>query len=117
MYSFEPILVCKTLHLYKELFDMRRSKTDPIGAIIQQFIEANRLGEGLGETRLLNSWEEVVGKTVARYTGEMYIKDKILFVKISSPVVKKELSLLKEMLVRRLNEQAGSSFIHSIRLL
>lgn len=96
---------------------MRRSKTDEIGSIIQQFVESNRLSGGLNEIRIINGWEEVVGRTIARQTQEIYIKEGSLFVKINSPIIKKELSYLKEKLVARLNELAGEKVIHSIKIL
>jgi predicted nucleic acid-binding Zn ribbon protein len=96
---------------------MRRSKTDPIGSLIQQFIDKNRLSGPLQEIRLINSWPEVVGKAIARHTEELFIKERTLFIRINSPVVRRELGLLKQQIIDRLNEKAGIEIIHSIRIL
>lgn len=96
---------------------MRRSKTDPIGSIIQQFIDNNRLNSPLKKTRLISSWPEVVGPAIARHTEDIYLHEGTLVIKINSAVVKKELNLLKQQIVDRLNEKAGEKIIHSIRIL
>lgn len=96
---------------------MRRSKTDPIGSIIQQFIDFNRLDSPLKRIRLINSWPEVVGKAIARHTEEIYLQEGTLVIKVNSAVVKRELNLLKQQIIDRLNENAGENLVHSIRIL
>jgi len=74
------------------------------------------MNKKLKEVGLINSWEKVVGKTVARATKNMYIKDQKLFIELSSSVVRNELLMIKEPLINRLNQEAGASIITDIIL-
>lgn len=53
---------------------------------------------------------------IARHTEEIYLQEGTLVIKINSAVVKRELGLLKQQIVDRLNEKAGEKMIHSIRI-
>lgn len=59
------------------------------------------------QQRLLSAWDEVVGKPIAQYTGERFIKNQTLFVKVLSPALRADLTMGRSLLVKRLNEKAG----------
>ena len=63
---------------------------------------------------LLSSWGELVGKTIADRTTNLYIKDKKLFVKISSGPVKKELQLNKSKVMLLIESQLGTGIIQEV---
>jgi len=95
---------------------MRRSETLNISEIIASLLKEQGLENKLFENRLMNSWEELLGKTVAKATRSLYIKDRVLFVYISSSVVKHEIMMIRDDLVKRLNEKAGRKVIDKIVL-
>ena len=63
-----------------------------------------------------NAWDSVAGPMVARYTQEKFIKNQILFVKITNPALRQDLSMMRQQLTRRLNEVVGSSVISDVRV-
>ena len=65
------------------------------------------------EARLIAAWPEVLGP-LAKPTDELYIKNKVLFVRLSSSVIRNELSMMRSTLVRRLNEKTGEEVITDI---
>jgi predicted nucleic acid-binding Zn ribbon protein len=95
---------------------MRRSETLNISEIIASLLKEQGLEEKLYENRLMNSWEELLGKTIAKTTRSLYIKDRVLFVHISSSVVKHEVMMIRDELTKRLNEKAGKNVIDKIVL-
>jgi predicted nucleic acid-binding Zn ribbon protein len=95
---------------------MRRSQTLNISEIVSFFLKEQGLEDKLIENRLINSWEIVLGKTIAKYTRSMYVKDRVLFVHLTSPVVKNEIMMIRDELVKRLNEKAGKKVIDKIVL-
>lgn len=95
---------------------MRRSKTIPLAEAIQDYIKAMKLEQGLGELALISSWEEVTGKAIASRTKKLYIRDGILYVHLSSSVVRNELLMLRQELMKKLNRKAGSEIIKDIVL-
>ena len=95
---------------------MRKSQTLNISEIISSILKANGLEDKLAETRLIQSWEELLGKSVARLTKSIYIKNRTLFVSLNSSVVRSELSMIKKDILIRLNEKAGKCIIDDIVL-
>jgi predicted nucleic acid-binding Zn ribbon protein len=95
---------------------MRRSETLNISEIINSLLKQQGLEDKLYENRLMNSWEELLGRSIARATRNMYISNRVLFVQISSSVVKHEVMMIRDELVNRLNEKAGKEIIDKIVL-
>ncbi len=95
---------------------MRKSQTQNISEVISSILKANGLEDKLAETRMIQSWEELLGKSVARLTKGMYVKNRTLFVSLNSSVVRNELMMIKKDLLPRLNEKAGKCIIDEIVL-
>jgi len=95
---------------------MRRKNSQALGEVIQRYLEALDIDDKLKEVRLIKSWESLVGKMISNKTNKMYIKDKKLFVYLNSSIARNELSMVRDDLVKRLNEQAGGEIIEDIVL-
>lgn len=96
---------------------MKRTNTQPLKAVIHEYIEALKLSQKLREVSLVSSWERIVGRTIASATKDIYIKDRKLFVVLNSSVIRNELSLIKAPLAERLNQEAGAAVIDELVLL
>ena len=95
---------------------MRRSKTISLAEAVHDYIREMHLDGKLNEIGIINSWEETVGKAIASRTLNLYIKDKVLYVHMNSSVVRNELLMLRQTLLEKLNEKAGSEVIKDIVL-
>ncbi len=94
---------------------MRRTNTQTIKEAIDLFLEENSiLTDKLAETRLVNSWGKILGTLTERYTTNIYVHKKTLYVSLSSAVLKSELMMCREKLISRLNEEAGKEVISDI---
>lgn len=93
---------------------MRKTNTQSISDVLKSYVQENKLGRKLNEMDLIKSWESVMGKTVARYTGNLYIQNSTLFVETTSPIVRNELLMMKEEIRVRLNEIVGEELIKTI---
>jgi len=93
---------------------MRKSNTQSISSVLKSYVQENHLERKLNELDLIKSWESVMGKTVSRYTGNLYIQNSTLFVETTSPIVRNELLMMKEEIRVRLNEVVGEEMIKTI---
>jgi hypothetical protein len=93
---------------------MRKTNTQSISDVLKSYVQENNLERKLNELDLIKSWESVMGKTVMRYTGNLYIQNNTLFVETTSPVVRNELLMMKEEIRVRLNEVVGQELIKTI---
>jgi hypothetical protein len=82
--------------------------------MIRKFFRQNGLESPLNEYRLVEAWKDVVGPTITRYTSNLYIKNQILYVHLSSSVLRQELMMGRDMLVRNLNNHVGAQVIVNI---
>lgn len=95
---------------------MRRSKTVSIAEAINDYIKEMNIAGKLGEAAVINSWEEIVGRAISSRTKKIYIKDKVLFVHLSSSVVRNELMMLRNALKEKINTRAGAEVVTDIVL-
>ena len=96
---------------------MRPTNTQSLSDILKDFLDDNPLlNEKMAETRALNAWEELLGAATAAYTSNVYIRNRVLYVHVSSAVLRSELTMCREKLTERLNEKAGMSVVDSIVL-
>jgi hypothetical protein len=93
---------------------IRRSKTETLGDVLKEVIKDFKIDRKLQETQLINSWEEVIGKTIARATKKIYINNKTLYLQIHSSIIRNELSMIKSDIINRLNQKVGAEIINNI---
>ena len=93
---------------------MRRCKSESIGELLRKFIREEGLETPLNEKRLLDAWPVVLGPTIASYTENLYIRNQILYVHLTSSVLRQELMMGRELLVKSLNRQVGATVITQI---
>ncbi|NDV57825.1 DUF721 domain-containing protein [Bacteroides sp. 519] len=93
---------------------MKRNDAESIGMLIRKYLRQECLEGPLNEQRLLNSWEEVLGSTIAAYTKELYIRNQTLFVHLTSASLRQELMMGRELLVKSLNRKVGAEVIREI---
>jgi len=95
---------------------MERKEVRRIGSLLDEFVKANRLEEGLAEYRLKKSWKKLLGTGISRKTKSLVIKNRRLIVTIQSSVIRNELMMIKDTLLPRLNAEAGHDVIDDIIL-
>ncbi|MCF6356995.1 MAG: DUF721 domain-containing protein [Draconibacterium sp.] len=93
---------------------MRRSNTQSLGEVMREYIKETRIERKLKEVDVVQSWENLLGKTIAHYTRNIYIRKKILFVEISSSVVRNELFMMRDEIKRKINEKEGEEIVRTI---
>lgn len=93
---------------------MKRDNTEQVGDVIRRLLRQEGLETPLNEYRLVDAWKDVVGETISRYTTNLYIKNQVLYVHLSSSALRQELMMSRQLLVRNLNAQVGSQVIVNI---
>ena len=60
---------------------------------MRKFLKEKNLNAKLNEHKLITMWDEVMGATISKRTSRLFIKNKILFVHVSSAPLKQELKI------------------------
>ena len=93
---------------------MRKSQTRKIDSVIREFLSEANLDKKLKEVHIVSEWEALMGKMVAARTKYIYIRNRTLFVQVTSPVLKNELLMMRNDIIERLNEIAGEKLVEEL---
>mgnify|MGYP000708462262 CR=1 FL=1 len=93
---------------------MFKRDVQTLADILQKCLRQDGLETPLQQKRLIDSWDKVVGKVIARYTAEKFIKNQTLFVKIN-PALRADLTMMRDRLVKNLNMEVGANIIVDIK--
>lgn len=93
---------------------MFKRNTQSIGEVLQAFLKEANLESKIFEQRILKAWPEILGPEMASYTANLYIRNGVLYVSMTSSVLRNELFMSRERLVKSLNEHVGSQVIKMI---
>lgn len=94
---------------------MFRKEVKSIGELILKNLRAQGLETPLQQKRLKAAWPEVMGEMIAGYTQDLYIRNQTLNVRLTSPALRADLSLMRLEIVKKLNAAVGSQVIADIR--
>ena len=86
-----------------------------IKAILGEFISKNALSDGIDTARIQENWSSIMGENISAYTKEVSLQKEVLVVKLSSSVLRQELSYGKEKIVKMINKSLGEDKIQDIR--
>ena len=81
---------------------------------MQQFLKQSRLKGNIQALQIEEIWEELMGKTIARYTDSIQIVNQTLFITTSIAPLKNELLFQKEKIIQRVNEALGEKVIRDV---
>jgi len=81
---------------------------------IQQFLQKSRLKSGIQALRIEDIWEEVMGKTIAKYTDKIQIINHTLYITSAVAPLKNELLYQKEKIIERVNEALGEIMVKDV---
>lgn len=85
-----------------------------MGDALQQFLKSSRLRGDIQAMQIETVWETLMGKTVARYTDNIKIVHKTLYITTSVAPLKQELMYQKEKIKLRVNEALGNNEIQEV---
>jgi predicted nucleic acid-binding Zn ribbon protein len=81
---------------------------------IQQFLKQSRLKSGMQAMRIEEVWEQIMGKTIAKYTDKIQIINQTLFINTAVGPLKNELLYQKDKILERVNEALGEKVITEV---
>ena len=87
-----------------------------INQLVDKFLKKNKLEKGLLDLKVKKVWYELMENGVANYTTNVSLKNKTLYIKLSSAALKEELSYGKEKLIKLINERFKKTIVEKIVL-
>jgi predicted nucleic acid-binding Zn ribbon protein len=91
-----------------------KNEFQSMGQAIRDMLNSYRLTNKFDEATLINSWERMAGKPIAKRTKNIYIRNQVLFVELDSPSMKHDFSLHKSQVLELFKKEFGSGIIADI---
>jgi hypothetical protein len=85
-----------------------------IGDALHQFMNKSNLRNGIRAVQITQIWEEIMGKTIAKYTQKIGIINNTLFIYTPVGPLKNELQFQKAQNIERLNEKLQEILIQEV---
>ncbi len=81
---------------------------------LQQFLKTSRLKNSIQALKIEDAWEQIMGKTIAKYTEKIQIIGSTLFITTTVAPLKHELMYQKPRIIERVNELMGETIIKEV---
>lgn len=87
-----------------------------ISDALKEFVSDNKLQKGLDKVHVREVWNSQMGPAIEKYTTAIKLDKDVLYVQLSSSVLREELSYGKEKIINMLNEELGRKLISKLVL-
>lgn len=81
---------------------------------LKEFMDKSRMKPRLTEVRIQEKWEEMMGKTISRYTESIQLIDGKLMITTSVAPLKQELNYSKDKIIKLVNEMLGEKVVREV---
>ena len=85
-----------------------------LGDALRKFLQQSQLKGSIQALQIEEVWEQIMGKTVARYTDKIRIHGNTLYIDTAIAPLRQELLYQKDAIVRRVNEALGEAVIKEV---
>ena len=96
---------------------MTRDSSNHIKDILKQYLKEEKIDQRFNEKKLISMWSEIMGPLIANRTSGIFIKNKVMFVKLTSAPLKQELTQAKPKVLKLLEEKMGEQIVEDVRFL
>ena len=91
---------------------MSRTQAQSAGELLQEIFSKPHIAAKLAEGRLPDVWAEVVGGHVAQLTESIRLENHVMYVRITSSVVRHEVFLRRDLLTEKINAALGMKLVN-----
>lgn len=94
----------------------RFNEEQSIQDVLKNFISHNKLQMGIDRVEVKEVWFSLMGNGVANYTEEVELRKDVLYVKLTSSVLREELMFGREKIIQMINKELGKEVIKTLVL-
>jgi predicted nucleic acid-binding Zn ribbon protein len=85
-----------------------------IGDALKGFLRKSQLKNGVRAVQITEIWEQLMGKTIAKYTNNIKIINNKLYITTTVGPLKNELLYQKKQIIERVNEAFGENVVSEV---
>jgi len=81
---------------------------------LKHFMRTSRFKSSMQALQIEDVWEQIMGKTIAKYTDKIQIYGSTLYITTTVAPLKQELLYQKENIITRVNEVLGENTVKEV---
>ena len=85
-----------------------------LGDALKEFLKQSKLKTSIQALQIEEIWEQIMGKTISKYTDNIKIHGKTLYINPAVAPLKQELLFQKEKIIQLVNEALGELLIEEV---
>jgi len=94
----------------------RKNTNLHLGEALKEFIKENKLQKGMDVVDVRQAWKNLMGVGVNNYTAAVELRNNILYVSLTSSVLREELSHGTSKIIKMINEEIGKEVVKKLIL-
>jgi predicted nucleic acid-binding Zn ribbon protein len=95
-------------------YKSRKADTYTLKEAIETFLKVSPIKNQYQENSLVTAWGEIMGKPIAEKTTQIYVKDKVLFVRLSSAPLRNELQMSKAKILQLYAKKFENTYLKDV---
>jgi hypothetical protein len=92
----------------------RSAELSTVGEALNQLLDTYHLKAKYEQTQLIQSWERLMGRPIARRTDKLYISNRVLYVKLNSAPLKQELNMSRSKILALFLQEFGEAIVDDV---
>jgi len=96
---------------------MRYRDEQTLKEVIDKMLQSYKIVDKVKEVEIVQSWERMMGHSIAKYTEKIFVRNSCLYIKITSAPLKQELFYAREKIKENLNKELGTEVIKNVVLI
>ncbi|MCK9480176.1 MAG: DUF721 domain-containing protein [Bacteroidia bacterium] len=85
-----------------------------IGEALDKMLDSYHIRDKVDLSKIRTYWKEIAGEVIAKYTTDLYMRKKVLYIKVSNSMLKQELNYMKTKLIQAINEYFKRQVVEEI---
>ena len=94
----------------------RNRDEQSLGDALKSFFKGSRLEKGMDNMAVRDAWNNMMGNAIAGYTKDIRLQNGTLYVRLTSSVLREELSYGKQKIADMLNRELGQDLVQKVVL-
>lgn len=94
----------------------KSQKPESIGNILTPLLKRTGLSRRIKEQKIIENWKEIVGRDIAQNTEPSKLRGRVLYVRVSNPIWAQQLQFLKEVIIKKINQEIKEVVVDNLRL-
>ncbi|MEM8900552.1 MAG: DUF721 domain-containing protein [Bacteroidota bacterium] len=96
---------------------MARNRIMSLGEAIDMFLKKNRLKDQVDIQAVIDEWEVLMGQAISANTEKIWFQRGVLYVKMTSPVWKQELTMARSKIKELVNRKLKRKLVEEVRII